>query len=122
MVFSHTDDIAEVVATALLNLDFKGHSVRYISSDVRSFGDVAKTLGNAIGNPGLPWIEFTDEQTLGALKEAGLHEEIAKNYTEMGAAIRTGKMQEDYLKQTVSNSGKVKLEDFAKSFATAYNN
>jgi len=50
-----------------------------------------------------------------------LPQEIAKNYTEMGHAIRSGKMQEDYFNNQPETLGETKLEDFAKTFAGAYN-
>ncbi|MBC7400145.1 MAG: NAD-dependent dehydratase, partial [Mucilaginibacter sp.] len=50
---------------------------------------------------------------------AGLPEEIATNYTEMGTSVRTGKMFEDYYKNRPVLS-KTKLEDFAKEFAGAF--
>ncbi|MDQ6609532.1 MAG: NAD(P)H-binding protein [Bacteroidota bacterium] len=121
MVLAAPADIAEVAAEELLNLAFTGHSIRYISSDERTAGEVANVLGTAVGKPELPWVEFSDADTLGALKGAGLPDEIAKNYTEMGSAIRSGAMQEDYWNHKPKNLGKVKLEDFAKQFAGAYN-
>ena len=119
MVLADTGDIAAVAAEELLQLNFKGHSIRYIASDERKTGEVAKTFGQAIGKPELPWVEFTDEQTLQGLQQAGLTQELAKNYTEMGAAMRTGIMQEDYWKNKPALS-KTKLEDFAPVFAQAY--
>jgi uncharacterized protein YbjT (DUF2867 family) len=121
IVLSHTDDIAEVAAEELLNLNFTGHSVRYLASDERTPADVAKTLGTAIGKPELPFVEFNDEDTLNGMKGAGLPEEVAKNYTEMGHAMRTGRMAEDYQKNRPQEFGKTKLEDFAQEFATAHN-
>jgi hypothetical protein len=119
MVLADTGDIASVAVEALLELNFKGHTIRYIASDERNAGDVAKTFGQAIGKPELPWVEFTDEQTLQGLQQAGLAPELAKNYAEMGAAIRTGIMQEDYWKNR-PNLSKTKLEDFAPVFAQVY--
>jgi uncharacterized protein YbjT (DUF2867 family) len=119
MVLADTGDIASVAAEALQELNFKGHTIRYIASDERNAGDVAKTFGQAIGKPELPWVEFTDEQTLQGLQQAGLAPELAKNYAEMGAAIRTGIMQEDYWKNKPELS-KTKLEDFAPVFAQVY--
>lgn len=121
MILAAPEDIAEVAAEELLQLNFKGHSVRYIASDERTIGEVTNALGASIGKPDLPWVEFSDEQTLGGLQQAGLPEEIAKNYTEMSASIRTGKMWEDYLKNRPSSFGKTKLEDFAATFAQVYN-
>ena len=51
--------------------------------------------------------------------QAGLPEEIAKNYAEMGNALQTGVMAEDYWKHRPVLS-KIKLEDFAKEFAAVY--
>jgi uncharacterized protein YbjT (DUF2867 family) len=113
-------DIAAAIASAIQSLDFSGHSVRYIVSDVRSNGDVARVLGAAIGNDALPWVAFTDEQAFDGLQQAGLPEEIAKNYAEMGAAIRDGKMQQHFTENNNKATGKRKLEDFAQVFAQVY--
>ncbi|SRR5579871_16226 len=122
MILAHPNDIAEVVVNELTSLGFSGHTVRYIASDERTTGDIAKLIGQAIGKPELPWISFSDEQAFGGMKQAGLPEEIAKNYVEMGVSIRTGKMFEDYFKNRPATLGKTKLEDFASEFANAYNN
>lgn len=121
LVLVHTDDIAKVAAEALLSLSFRGKSVQYISSDERTTSDIAAVLGKAIGKPELPWIDFKDEDTLGAMIGAGLTEELAKNYTEMGVAMRSGIMVEDYRAKQQSPTGAVKLEDYAEEFAAAYN-
>ena len=92
-----------------------------IASDEVSTAQIASALGSAIGKPDLAWVEFTDEQALGGMLQAGLPAEIANNYTEMGAALRTGKMSEDYWKHRPAVLGKIKLADFAKSFAIAFN-
>lgn len=121
ITFSHTDDIAEAAAEELLNLNFTGHSVRYLASDERTGAEVARVLGTAVGKPDIPYVEFNDEDTLNGMKGAGLPEEVAKNYTEMGHSLRTGKMGEDYLQNRPQSFGKTKLEDFAQQFAAAYN-
>ncbi len=120
IILSDTSDIAEAATEALLALDFKGHTVKYIASDERTPAEIAATLGKAISNPSLPWVEFTDEQSTGGMVQAGLPQEVANNYTEMGAAMRTGTMMEDYAAHKPTIFGKVKLEDFAKGFAAAY--
>ena len=92
----HTNDIAEVATEELLNLNFTGNSVRYIAGDEKTGFEIAKTLGNAIGQPDLPWIVFTNEQSLQGMGQAGLPQEVAKNYTEMGTALAGGEMNADY--------------------------
>ncbi len=121
IVMTHPNDIAEVAAEELLNLDFTGKSVRYIASDERTNKEITAVLGKAIGKPELPFIEFTDEQNLAGAIQAGLPEELARNYVEMGVAIRSGEMFSEYRKYPVE-FGKTKLEDFVKEFVAAYNN
>lgn len=116
----HPADIAEAAAEELLNLSFTGHSVRYIAGDEKTGAEIATIIGKAINRPELQWIVFSDEQNLEGAKQAGLQEEVAKNYTEMGSAMRTGKMSEDYERNKPVLS-KIKLTDFATEFAGAFN-
>jgi uncharacterized protein YbjT (DUF2867 family) len=117
----HTSDIADVVTEELLGLKFKGHTIRYIASDERHPKEIAEVLSKAVGKPGTPWIEFTDEQALQGMLQNNLAKTIAEGYVELGAALRTGKAQEDYWKNKPSKLGKVKLEDFATEFVSVYN-
>ncbi len=121
MVLVYPDDIADAAAEELLNLDFTGHSVRYISSDEKTTDEIAKAFGDAIGKPGLQWVVFSDEQAYDGMLKAGLPQEIAKNYTEMGHALHSGEMQADYWEHRPAQSGKMKLNNFAKIFASVYN-
>jgi len=121
LVLAHTNDIAKVAGDALLSLSFTGKTVQYIASDEKKTSEIAAVLGKAIGKPELPWIDFTDADTLGAMIGAGLTEEMAKNYTEMGVAVRTGWMAEDYRAKQQSPGGAIKLEDYATEFAAVYN-
>lgn len=116
-----TNDIADAAFEELNSLNFTGHSVRYVASDETTPNDIAKTLGDVIGKPGLPWVSFTDEQAYSGMVQMGFTEEIAKNFTEMGHAINNGKMYEDYWKNHPDTLGKTKLKDFARVFASVYN-
>lgn len=120
IVLVHPTDIATAIFEELTGLSFTGKTVRYVVSDERTTTEIAKVLGSAIGKSDLPWINFSDEDALAGAIRAGLPEEIAKNYIEMGASIRSGKMFEDYRKNPTAVS-KTKLEDFAKEFAGAFN-
>lgn len=117
--YVHPEDIASAVAEELQKT-VSGKNVRYIVSDVRTPGDAAKIFGTVIGKPELPWIEFTDEQSLNGMIQAGLPEEIAGLYTEMGAGLRSGAIAEGFLKNKTAVDGKIKLEDFAKEFASRF--
>lgn len=114
-------DIAAAAAEVLLNPDFTGNSIRYIVSDEIGTDQIAATVGKALGKEDLKWITFTNDQSYDGMLQAGLPENIAKNYVEMGEALQSGTMLEDYWKNRHGNLGKVKLGDFAQSFAAAYN-
>jgi len=120
LVIVHPNDIAEVAAEEMTALSFAGKSIRYIASEEKTTTEVGAILGKAIGKPEIPWMNFSDEDTLGGMLQAGVPEEIAKNYTEMGAAMRSGEMAADYQQNNPSKFGKSKLEDWAKEFAAAY--
>lgn len=120
LIIVHPEDIAEVAAEELLGLKFKGKSIRYIASDEKTTYEIAAILGKAIGKPELPWVNFKDEDTLAGMLQAGLPEEIAKNFAEMGVAMRSGEMASDYLKNKPTELGKTKFEAFAPVFAAVY--
>ena len=120
LVLVHPDDIAETAAEELLGLSCSGKSVRYITSDEKTTNEVAAILGNAIGKPELPWINFKDEDTVAGMTQAGLPLEIAENYAQMGAAMRSGEMTSDYNLHRPAVFGKTKLEAFAPVFAAIY--
>ncbi len=113
-------DIADVAAEQLLSLSFTGHSVLYLASDIVSTDEIAAVLGTAIGKPDLAWVSFTNDQALGGMLQAGLPEEIAKNYAEMNHAIDKGDMNADFFRHVPEKLGKTKLTDFAKTFAIRY--
>jgi hypothetical protein len=112
--------LQDVASEELQNLSFKGKSTRYIASDEKTTKEVAAMLGKAIGKPELPWVNFKDEETLGGKLQAGVPEEIAINYAEMDAAMRSGEMDSDYLKNKPTEFGKTKFEAFAPVFAAVY--
>jgi uncharacterized protein YbjT (DUF2867 family) len=116
----HTNDIADAAAKELLGLAFKGKSTKYVVSDEKTTNEVAFILGKAIDKPDLPWIDIKDEDTFAGLVQAGLPEEIAKNYTEMGAAMRSGEMAVEYNSNRPASFGNTKLEAFAPVFAAIY--
>jgi len=116
----HPKDIAKAAAEELTKSS-EGKNVRYIVSDLRQASDFAKAFGNAIGKPKLPWIEFKDEDSLNGMLQAGLPQEIAELYTEMGRGIRTGVVQKDFIEHGSVVDGEIKLEEFAKEFVEKFN-
>ena len=120
LMLVHPEDIAAAAAEELQQ-PFTGKGLRYVISDERSTQDIAAAIGTAIGKPALPWIDFSDEDALNGLKQAGMPELFSGLYVEMGAAARSGKLWEHYLANRPATKGNIKLEQFAQEFARAYN-
>ena len=111
-------DIAAVIADEM-DKPFEGRTIRYIASDEVSPNEIVKALGAAIGQPDLQWKVIPNEQLLTTWLGVGMNRQIAEGFLEMQASQGNGALYEDY------NShrpvlGSVKLADFAKDFAAAY--
>jgi len=119
IVMVDPQDIANIAADKI-HQGFSGKSILYIASDKRTLKEVAGAIGKAIGKPELPWVEFDDQQAFDGMTGAGLPEEITRNYVEMGTAVRSGVLWEDFDLNNNVPEGKTKLEDFAEKFALAY--
>lgn len=120
IVWVAPNDIADAVAEELTKTTNDNLSIRYVASDEVTADETAKALGEAIGKPHLRWTSFSNEEVKKSLLEMGLPEDFAQDLTDLNSSISSGKMGEDYeLNKPVL--GKVKIEDFAKEFAAAYN-
>ncbi|BAV06828.1 Uncharacterized conserved protein YbjT, contains NAD(P)-binding and DUF2867 domains [Filimonas lacunae] len=111
-------DIAAAAAEELTNATPQ-NKVRYIASDEKTCNEVARIIGEAIGKPDLTWLTFTDEQVKNNLLEHGMPPAAAGLLVELNAAIHSGLLASDYEKHPPA-LGKVKLQDFVKEFAAAY--
>lgn len=121
MFMSHPHDIADAAFEALNTLSFTGTHIKYIISDEKNGKEVAQILGEAIGKPELKWIQFSDEQLLGALSQNGFSKQAAQHYmVDMGIAIREGLVGEHYKQNTHEVYGSKSFKEFAKEFADAY--
>ncbi len=114
-----TGDIAAAAAEELETIT-GDNKIRYIASDEHTCNEIAGILGIAIGKPDLQWLTFTDQQTQAAMEKNGVPAALAAKLVELNAAIHSGLMREDYDLHKPTAMGKVKLEDFAKEFAVAY--
>jgi uncharacterized protein YbjT (DUF2867 family) len=98
-----------------------GRKVRYVASEELTCNEIAGILGAAIGKPDLKWIIIPDEQLQSGLIAAGMPPAIAAGMVEMNASARSGTLREDYYRNRPALMGKVKMTEFAKEFAAAFN-
>jgi uncharacterized protein YbjT (DUF2867 family) len=119
LIMADPRDIAAVAAQELQG-SFEGKSHRYVAGDEREISEIVKILGTAIDKPELPWVQFSDEETFAGMTSAGMSEAIAGTYVEMGNAINSGILFEDFNQHKPEVWGTIKLIDFAKEFAAVY--
>ena len=112
-------DIAVAIAEEIVT-PLAGRRVRYVASDERTCNDTARVLGAAVGKPDLKWTIISGEQMQSGLEAAGMNPRIAAGMVEMYAGFHSGLLSEDYYRHKLEVLGKVKLEDFAKEFAAAF--
>jgi uncharacterized protein YbjT (DUF2867 family) len=108
--------IAEEITTPL-----NGKKVRYVASEELTGDETARILGEAIGKPDLKWVLISDEEALKGLVNVGMQPKIAAGLIEMYAGLYNGLLGEDYYQNRPAVMGKIKLADYAKEFASVYN-
>lgn len=119
IVFVSPKDIAEAAAEELQSASAL-KKIRYVGSAEMTCNEAAAIIGSAVGKPWLKWALLSDQQMLQGLKMAKMPQQLAENMVEMQAAMHSGKTLEKFY-QNPPVMGKVKLADFAKEFAVAYN-
>jgi uncharacterized protein YbjT (DUF2867 family) len=112
-------DIAAAIAEEITDAN-SAKKVRYVASDDRTCNEIAAVLGNAIGKPDLQWRLLPKEQVLQSLLANGVPQNAAENLIELGLAVHSGIMREEY-DLDKPKFGKVSLESFAEEFAQVYN-
>ncbi len=113
------EDIARAAAEALTTLNFKGHTYRYVISDMSGTDEIAALIGKEIGMPNLKWEKFAKEDFRRVLLGYGFAEGAANDYVEMFETLDTGRLFE-HIEQTKPKVAGTSIEQFAKQFASAY--
>lgn len=119
MVLVHPADIAEHAAKALKDKYHIGRGFSYIASDEKTPAEIVELIGQAMNKPDLAWVERTDSEELDEMLAVGVPEETAKNYVEMGAALRLGDMSADYFRNRPVMAGWRTFESFLPELVAA---
>jgi uncharacterized protein YbjT (DUF2867 family) len=113
-------DVAAAIAEEIVK-PFEGRKIRYVASDELTCNEAASILGEAIGKPDLKWFIISNKQMQNILEATGMAPHNAAGLVEMQASMHSGVFFEDYYHNKPSVMGQVKMTDFAKEFAEAYN-
>ena len=109
-----TQDVAAEAAARLLRRDFTGHQVKQLlgPEDV-SMRAATRAIGERLGLPDLPYVQFPPDGVKGALAGAGMSEEVASLMVEMQLAINQGKPFGE-VRRTAGSTTPTTLEAFLK--------
>jgi uncharacterized protein YbjT (DUF2867 family) len=114
------EDIAIAAAEALISKNFKGHSFKYVVSDLTGTDEISAVIGKEIGIPDLKWLKLTAADIKSTLLGYGFHDGAANNYVEMGTTLGKGLLFEDFFTGKHKHMG-VSIEEYAKKFEVIYN-
>ncbi len=88
-----TKDIGAAAVEALLKLEFTGKEARgLLGQRDLTYQEVASVIGQAIGKPGLSYVQFPPAQLKPALTQMGMSSNMADLLLEMSEALNSGYM------------------------------
>ncbi len=116
-----TRDIGEAAADALLRGEFHGKQTKELHGQRDlSYTEAASIIGQAIGKPGLGYIQPPNDQVRGALVQMGMSDNLAGLLLEMAGAMNSGYMKMLEPRSAV-NTTPTSYETFVdEEFAPAY--
>jgi len=110
-----TVDIGAVAAKRLLDLSFSGNSIEFVLGprDI-SYTEVTALIGQAIGKPDLPYVQFPYADAAAAMVNAGFcGADAARLMVDLARAINDGTLLNGHVR-TEANSSPTGYEGFAK--------
>ncbi|MAN26006.1 MULTISPECIES: NmrA family NAD(P)-binding protein [Mesonia] len=116
-----TQDVAEVAAAHLINLDFTGKSVHAVMGPKDyTYSEFTNIIGNAIGKPELPYVQIPADQAKQVFLGNGFSEDFVDNLIGMAVAIKDGIF--NYQKRDASTISPTTAEEFVSEvYIPAYN-
>lgn len=115
-----TQDIAAVATRRLLALDFSEKTTQeLLGPRDLSMAEATRILGQAIGKPDLPYVQFPYEEAANAMVRMGLSPDVARAFIEMYQAFNDGIVRPTE-PRSAANTTPTLFEEFAKTFAAVY--
>jgi uncharacterized protein YbjT (DUF2867 family) len=116
-----TEDIADATARLFVEGKFHGHAVRYLLGprDL-TMSEATRILGEAIGKPGLKYVQFPEEEARKAMAGVGMSGSVVEGMLEMQRGFNAGIVRPTR-ERSAESTTRTTLESFSKSvFAHAY--
>lgn len=115
-----TKDVAKIAADHLAALDFTGKSIHAVMGPRNyTLREVTSIIGNAIGNPDLPYAQIPLEQAKEIFLGNGFTEDFTDNLLEMATGIKEGIF--NYQRREENSTTPTTAEEFASEvYAAAY--
>src|SRR5512140_541456 len=116
-----TEDIAAAAARLFIEGEIHGHAVRYLLGprDL-TMSEATSILGEAIGKPGLGYVQFPEEEARKAMAGVGMSGGVIEGMLEMQRGFNAGIIRPTR-ERSVESATPTTLERFANSvFAHAY--
>jgi len=107
-----TVDVAREAADRLIKRDFTGHEVRLLlgPEDV-TMSEATQAIGERLGMPDLPYVEFPPDGVKGALIGAGMSDQAAGLIVDMQIALSEGLYFEG-VQRSAGSTTPTRLDDF----------
>jgi hypothetical protein len=103
----------------LASRDFEGFEVvNLIGPRLVSFKEATAALGNAIGKPGLRFVQVSYDEAAQGMLQAGLSKQMVDLYVEMYQGAARGLLGPEPGTKVVNT--RTTIEQFAERFAEAY--
>jgi len=115
-----TKDVAKIAAYHLANHDFTGKSIHSVMGPKNyTLREFTSIIGNAIGNPELPYVQIPLEQAKEIFLGNGFTEDFVDNLLEMATGIKEGIF--NYQKRDENSTTSTTAEEFiSEVYAAAY--
>ena len=115
-----TRDIAEAGAARMQKKDWRGKVVMdLLGPRDLSMDEATAAFGKVIGKPDLKYVQFPYDQALQGMMGAGISRSVGESFIEMNTGFNEGTIS--IPKRTPANSTPTTVDQFAQSFAAAYN-
>jgi uncharacterized protein YbjT (DUF2867 family) len=113
-------DIAEVVARALRQRDWRGVVVRELLGERDlTFAEATRIIGARIGKPGLLYVQLREADLTASLVQMGISPDVARLYAEMARAVNEGRVRSREGRRP-ENTTPTRFEDFVETLAREY--